>query len=292
MLTLGGCAEALTLRGLNNVATRRMPEIPFFGTLKIVVNTQRPWAVDLGNGQWLDIEPYNSATTPYDQPPQALFKLYDSPRGVTTEPSLIAEERVAVSDAFTGITLHIRPETLTVYANNASSIFGSGTPLLRPLAHGEKVSVYAPDEKCVQKFESNFETYPEAENVRLDEVDTEGTRTGYWTYLDRVTPTDGSVLLGARYVLALIADSADSDSYLLLYVSGNDTDSVFWKEGDVKGRLTPTAFQDHYNLEWYDHRHLPVGEGENSATFEGPSLLTLDFPLLAAQLRFQRTDNP
>lgn len=106
----------------------------------------------------------------------------------------------------------------------------------------------------------------------------------YWTYFDRNTdPLRANP--GGLYTLATVSDGAGG--YYILYIDGATVNNDFWRPLQVKGRLTPTVFQGHYNLLWFDSYGEAMTQ-EQSAAIENASLLTLNFPLYGAVIRFSR----
>ncbi len=55
----------------------------------------------------------------------------------------------------------------------------------------------------------------------------------------------------------------------------------------LKGRLKPTIFVGHYDLEWIDSTFAPI-DRDIHATITDGAILTLSFPLLKTTLRFSR----
>ena len=123
---------------------------------------------------------------------------------------------------------------------------------------------------------------------------------GLWRFLDR--DTDGRrSQLGGFYTLALLPDhSRDvngmSDSrilsepaaeYCIYYIDGAKVNGSDWAPGMLKGRLYATPFQNHYRLQWYDAEKKEMGE-ECFADITDGALLTLQFPLFGAKVRFAR----
>lgn len=74
------------------------------------------------------------------------------------------------------------------------------------------------------------------------------------------------------------------DDYLIIYLSGAETNSSNWKEGMIKGRLKATIFQNHYDLEWYDSLFELIDVDAYASI--NNSILTLEFPLYKAKVRF------
>ncbi|MDE6853693.1 MAG: hypothetical protein K2J38_01410 [Muribaculaceae bacterium] len=116
--------------------------------------------------------------------------------------------------------------------------------------------------------------------MRYLEASTDGVE-GLWNYLDR--DTDPSLAMpAARYRMATVAEDSGSYAIVLLDSVGN------FNPLQIKGRLTPTPFQGHYNLYWLDASGLGV-DAENSATLEVQgTVLRLSFPLLKSTLRYMR----
>lgn len=103
---------------------------------------------------------------------------------------------------------------------------------------------------------------------------------GFWCYLDRDNNPDWAKL-GGRYNLALLKVK---DDYLIIYLSGAETNSSNWEEGMIKGRLKATIFQNHYDLEWYDSLFELIDVDAYASI--NNSILTLEFPLYKAKVRF------
>lgn len=106
---------------------------------------------------------------------------------------------------------------------------------------------------------------------------------GYWVYLDRSTDDD-KARLGGRYRLAIVQDG---EEYLILYCDGAQVNNFSWRPFMIKGRLKPTVFTDHYDLEWYDAMMMPIKTDIHASIIKG-SILSLEFPLYGTQLRFSK----
>lgn len=106
---------------------------------------------------------------------------------------------------------------------------------------------------------------------------------GMWQYLDR--DSDATNVAGAiDYPIAVV--EAGDGSYILVY---QGADSGVWHCGDIKGRLIPTPFTDHYDLEWYDaDGRLHNLDTSADVMLEG-QVIRLNFPLLSTTLRLRRT---
>lgn len=105
---------------------------------------------------------------------------------------------------------------------------------------------------------------------------------GFWCYLDRDNNPDWAKL-GGRYNIALIKEN---DDYLIVYLSGAETNSSNWNEGMIKGRLKATIFQNHYDLEWYDSMFELIDNDAHASIVN--SILILEFPLYKTKIRFFR----
>jgi hypothetical protein len=105
---------------------------------------------------------------------------------------------------------------------------------------------------------------------------------GFWSYLDRNNDAKYAIV-GGRYRIALVKDN---DDYLLIYLSGAQTNQINWAEGMIKGRLRPTIFHNHYDLIWYDSM-FDIIDTDAYATIVD-SILTLEFPLYKTQIRFYK----
>lgn len=111
----------------------------------------------------------------------------------------------------------------------------------------------------------------------VDEVE------GYWQYLDRENdPVYARP--GGRYLLALVGNG---EGYDIIYVDGAETRRDQWMPMMLKGRLKPTVFIDHYDLEWTDATFETI-DRDIHASVTDKAILTLSFPLLKTTLRFSK----
>lgn len=106
---------------------------------------------------------------------------------------------------------------------------------------------------------------------------------GYWRYLDRENDP-AYARPGGRYLLALVGNG---DGYDIIYVDGAETRRDQWMPMMVKGRLKPTVFIDHYDLEWTDATFETI-DRDIHASVTDKTILTLSFPLLKTTLRFSK----
>ena len=114
---------------------------------------------------------------------------------------------------------------------------------------------------------------------------------GYWTYFDR--STDPSYAhIGGKYTLAIVREDGDTagddNLYRIVYVSGAVTCADKWRSMMLKGSLSPTIFQGHYNLRWIDSTFEAIDEDAHCTLDTEDSLLTLSFPLLKSTIRFSK----
>lgn len=107
---------------------------------------------------------------------------------------------------------------------------------------------------------------------------------GYWQYLDRENDP-AYARPGGRYLLAVV--KADDGCYDIIYVGGAETRRDQWQPMMRKGRLKPTIFLDHYDLEWTDATFETI-DRDIHASITDKSILTMSFPLLKTTLRFSK----
>lgn len=102
---------------------------------------------------------------------------------------------------------------------------------------------------------------------------------GLWQYFDRDVPQK-RVRLSHKYTLAIIPD--EDDGFLIIDIT-NPSGPL-----PLKGYLTPTIFQNNYNLVWYPVKG-PVQEDDCYAelSLEG-HLLTLNMPVIKSSFRLYR----
>ena len=109
-------------------------------------------------------------------------------------------------------------------------------------------------------------------------------RVGIYEYLDSDIDT-GMCRLGGRYRLGVLPDGAGG--YEIVYLGGAETNGGAWRSGMVKGRLTPTVFRDHFNLEWIDAEMSDDME-DLWCLFDGV-VMELHFPQERGVIRFSRS---
>lgn len=124
---------------------------------------------------------------------------------------------------------------------------------------------------------------------------------GIWDFLDRDTDMKWA-RPGGMYRLAVVKyDSVRDDdmwrglnwaddmqpAYEIIYLAGARVNASKWKPGMVKGFLMPTIFENHFDLVWFDSYMEPIVD-ELWVDVVPDAILSFNFPLLHAQLRFSK----
>lgn len=108
---------------------------------------------------------------------------------------------------------------------------------------------------------------------------------GFWRVLDY--SLDSNILrLSPDYLFALVRTPG---GYKLLYLSGAHTPE--WNEGMIKAELEQTAVPDAYRLYWRDISGNII-RTDARAQFDGPRVLTIQFPEYSATIRLHRAPEP
>lgn len=309
LVTLAGSscfANGFPTRGIKEVESIPTPGSGFFGALNIRNESHRSWLCDLGNGMAVGVIPWNSKASADYWDYTTEYLIFQLPDTVCPDKTVNAENirnikplhtaRLVSHSPVSALRLMQSDRDLTVTAGGGQRLQLPWPGQWKMLDTCSVIRIWTADTKAKISIDNRFEAYPEAvvheglgEFVPQDLTSgAKDDHTGYWSYLDRVTPKSGRTVVGGRYRLAVIKDKDDPGTLLLVYIDGAEINADMWKTGDLKGILRPTSFENHYDLEWYDSHRLPAGMNECSATFEGINLLTLDFPLSGAQIRFQR----
>ena len=110
---------------------------------------------------------------------------------------------------------------------------------------------------------------------------------GYWQYQDR-DMEDKWLRLGGRYTVALVASHGGYD---IIYVDGSQVNAPQWQFGLLKGHISRTIFDGHYDLVWIDAMFAPITH-DAYAAFENGVLMTLSFPVYNSQLRLSKVLQP
>lgn len=109
-----------------------------------------------------------------------------------------------------------------------------------------------------------------------------------WQYLDR--DSDPRLIsMGGNYTLATL--TSPDGTIEIIYLSGAQRNSGKWHPLMLKGRLIPTAFENHYDLVWYDTSGTKL-DLETSADIIDGSILRLNMPLYGGSFRFRRSTMP
>lgn len=107
---------------------------------------------------------------------------------------------------------------------------------------------------------------------------------GFWKYLDRENAPEYA-RMGGRYVIATVRNTAGG--YDIVYVDGAQTMAEHWRPMMLKGRLVPTIFANHYDLEWIDSTFDTIVEDIHADIVDG-AILSLSFPLLKTTVRYSK----
>lgn len=286
--------HAFNLDGLKCLHKLYLPASEFFGSATFVARTNAPWVCELGNGYLIEVVPWNTDSSDDYWEPLTQFRLYVM-NADSVSYSLVSEKKVKSRGNLSALRLTQTPDRLLLTGPGGTNVFNDLPDRIPPLAKSSLIGIYSTKNDILTDAANNFEPYPEPVRVRVKKSETlprnpvsETDRSGVWTYLDNVTPNNGSVRIGGRYKILIVPDRDGGNGYSIVYFGGASERPSFWKKGYLKGRLEPTSFDNHYNLVWYDHHRQRVDMGEASATFDGINLLTLDFPLFKSQIRFQR----
>lgn len=111
---------------------------------------------------------------------------------------------------------------------------------------------------------------------------------GFYTYFDRENDPKFAEP-GGYYKLAVIGDG---DGYRIIYLDGAKVGADIWRCGMVKGRLTPTMFKSHFDLEWIDAKGEKMTKEQFAVFDTALRLLELNFPLYNTKIRFRRVAEP
>ncbi|MDE7110052.1 MAG: hypothetical protein K2O49_08830, partial [Muribaculaceae bacterium] len=107
---------------------------------------------------------------------------------------------------------------------------------------------------------------------------------GYWAIFD-MTLEENLLRLGGEYRLAIIREE---NIYNIIYVSGAAVNKDRWREGMLKGILTPGPFQGVYEVTWIDTEGNPISDSV-IAQEEG-GLITIQFPRQDSTIRLKKCD--
>lgn len=108
---------------------------------------------------------------------------------------------------------------------------------------------------------------------------------GFWRYLDRDIDTEKTDI-GAEYRLATVA--AGNGEYEIIFLGGDYALPSDWKPLEIKGRLSPSGFADHFDLIWYNADGTESSRDTSASYLTQNTILKLDFPLLHSSMRLRR----
>lgn len=131
-------------------------------------------------------------------------------------------------------------------------------------------------------FEGHSWTLPDCSPEELDAIGVT-----VYRYLDNEV-NNARVLRGGDYKLALKANG--KGGYSLYYIEGATKNRIAWRPGMSKGELSPTIFENHYDLSWRDADFATDFDGAWGELIESGAILVLHFPHEEAVLRFSRQD--
>lgn len=278
---------------LTKLTEIKIPDTEFFGSLSLVLDAQSPWSCNLNNGYVIHVIPWKTkGIADYWEPSTqyCLNKISDNGKEET-----LCKELIEGKDDVTAIKICFNGEKLIFYGLGGKLLFQNFWDKSFSLLPNTTIDIYGDNKSKLLKLDNRFEKYNVRKTFDLDRFVPNKLRegmlddhTGYWHYLDKITPNNQHVVLGGRYRVAIVPNPDRLEQLLIVYIEGSTDDSKFWEKGDIKGILVPTTFENHYNLIWFDSRRRPAGLDECSATFDGVNLLTLNFPLLESQIRFER----
>lgn len=284
----------LSFNRLNPVWETSVPETAFYGTFKAVYKPSERWIAEIRGQFAVEIIPWNTSRDETYWEPQTQYKLYCYDM-VSGDYIPLAEKTLKHKGDKSGLTIKQTNRHIKITGAGGDIVFDDIADGIFPVKPAGKIILHAGKgsefESVVEKF-IPYPDYGHYDPATIDlsstDVETGKTSAGYWRYLDRITPSDGSVALGGKYEVAVVPDDDIMGAYLIIYIDGDYENSDLWRAGDIKGRLIPTSFENHYDLEWYDSNRNRLDFEEGYGTFEGINLLTLDFPVLKSQIRFEK----
>lgn len=110
---------------------------------------------------------------------------------------------------------------------------------------------------------------------------------GIWEVYD-CNLNEKKLRLGGKYKIALISNH--DGGYDILYINGARVNENKWESCMIKGKLTPSRFNDNFGLLWYDSMMKPFND-DCFAIFENSVLLNLSFPTENSEIRFVKCLN-
>lgn len=226
----------------------------------------------------------------------------DAP-GIRVETGRLTDGEASISeskDLFEGINPPRKPNTAVIEIADNSVRILAGNTKLHPVSTVKRTSLATSDSLSYWGIKSNGRWRSELivteyvrdlapslisnwtyDRLRAYLSKSQDKRERLWRYFDRVNdPELGR--LGGEYTLATVADGRGG--YTILYVSGAKTNRSRWKSMMIKGHLTPTIYEDQYDLTWYDAMMRPVST--DCSAVMSPAMLEVKFPLYDTSFRF------
>ena len=135
---------------------------------------------------------------------------------------------------------------------------------------------------------SSSERFYEGKLLQMPNLDeylqnSEDSLEGYWTLFDRELE-ENLLKIGGNYNLVCIKEG---ETYLFYYLDGGTVNSKNWNKGDLKIVMTPSPFDEIYDVEWIDAMKEPMKKDIKAQKGEG-SILTIQFPYQSSKLRLRK----
>ena len=275
-------------KGMLLIDTIPTPNDDFFGSVTYVLDTDKPWLCDFGNGYYVEVIPWNHSGDYWE--PMNEYRLFHK----IEEDRHVGTRMIKSQNPLSSLRVYSSRDFVRLTVDNGIDIFEKEGRMLS-LQSSSQIALSAHRGAKIIKKDVRFDTIgrPDRHDVKTD-MDISGQDMtannfiGKWKYLDRVTPEDSHVLTGGQYTLALVEDDNDPENFLIIYLDGDTSGRSMWSPGDVKGKLRRTPFAGNYDLDWYDSEGRLLDVTDSYAVFEGTNLVTFYFPLLGSQLRFYR----
>lgn len=198
----------------------------------------------------------------------------------------------ASSKTFNSLRLDIDPESMSLKISGGDRALSS--VLEMPLTFlPSEISLWCKGKSIVSSFVCEKEINPAlilASEYSYEELVEKIKRStdpveSFWEYLDRENDTRYA-RPGGRYLLATVKNE-DNGAYDIIYISGAEIYPDKWQPMMKKGRLTPTIFENHYDLQWLDSSFESIDRDIYANITDG-AILSLSFPLLKTTLRFSK----
>ena len=76
--------------------------------------------------------------------------------------------------------------------------------------------------------------------------------------------------------------------YDIIFLAGANMRRSDWQPQRIKGRLRPTIFDSHFDLEWHTATGVTLREDTHATIEQDGAILRLNFPLSNSSIRFSR----